>query len=187
MATKTSTASKIRFTATLLQPAELEKGATWTFLLLPKDASAKLPTRGSTTVEGTLNGIPFRAIAEPDGQRSHWLRIERKLRESAGAKAGDEVTLEITQSDEEMEATIPPDLKKALDAAPATARAAWSDTTALARRDWIAWVVGARQEKTRAHRIEKACDMLAKGKKRVCCFDRSGFYSKEMSAPKAAE
>ena len=28
--------------------------------------------------------------------------------------------------------------------------------------------------------------MLGSGKRRVCCFDRSGFYSKSMSAPKAA-
>ena len=34
-------------------------------------------------------------------------------------------------------------------------------------------------------RIGKACDMLAKGKRRVCCFDRSGMYSKSMSCPVA--
>jgi len=29
--------------------------------------------------------------------------------------------------------------------------------------------------------------MLSAGKKRVCCFDSSGFYSKSFSAPKAVE
>jgi hypothetical protein len=29
--------------------------------------------------------------------------------------------------------------------------------------------------------------MLASGKRRACCFDRSGIYSKAFSAPKAAE
>jgi len=28
--------------------------------------------------------------------------------------------------------------------------------------------------------------MLGKGKRRVCCFDRSGFYSQTLSAPEAA-
>jgi hypothetical protein len=37
-----------------------------------------------------------------------------------------------------------------------------------------------------ARRIKNACSMLAAGKRRVCCFDRSGFYSKSMSAPKSA-
>jgi hypothetical protein len=37
-----------------------------------------------------------------------------------------------------------------------------------------------------ARRIKNACSMLAAGKRRVCCFDRSGFYSKSLSAPKSA-
>jgi len=48
-----------------------------------------------TTVEGTINGFPFRATLEPDRQRSHWLKVNRKMREAAGADAGDVVTLEI--------------------------------------------------------------------------------------------
>ncbi|PYK22815.1 MAG: hypothetical protein DME59_18975 [Verrucomicrobia bacterium] len=42
------------------------------------------------------------------------------------------------------------------------------------------------QPETRARRIKNACSMLAAGKRRVCSFDRSGFYSKSLSAPKAA-
>ena len=76
--------SKISFSAKLLRPAEAGKGEAWTFLILPKDASAKLPSRGMTTVEGTINGCPFRANLEPDGQNSHWLKMDRKLREAAG-------------------------------------------------------------------------------------------------------
>jgi hypothetical protein len=66
------------------------------------------------------------------------------------------------------------------------ARALWSDITPNARRDWIHWITSAKQAETRVRRIKNACSMLAAGKRRVCCFDRSGFYSKSMSAPKAA-
>jgi Bacteriocin-protection, YdeI or OmpD-Associated len=62
----------------------------------------------------------------------------------------------------------------------------WSDITPNARRDWIHWITSPKQEETRARRIKNACSMLTAGKRRVCCFDRSGFYSKSMSAPKAA-
>ena len=48
-----------------------------------------------TAIEGTINGVPFQAVLEPDGQKSHWLKVNRKLREAAGADAGDVVTLEI--------------------------------------------------------------------------------------------
>ncbi len=50
----------------------------------------------------------------------------------------------------------------------------------------IHWITSAKEEETRARRIKNACSMLAAGKRRVCCFDRSGFYNKSLSAPKAA-
>ena len=176
----------IRFKAKLFRPAEGAKDGAWTFLTLPKNASAKLPSRGMTAIEGTINGFPFQAMLEPDGQKSHWLKVDRKLREAAGADAGDIVTLEIALAAEEPEPAVPADLRKALAAAAPKARALWADITPIARRDWIHWITSAKQEETRARRIKNACSMLAAGKRRVCCFDRSGFSSKSMSAPKAA-
>jgi hypothetical protein len=138
-----------------------------------------------TAVEGSINGFPFQATLEPDGQKSHWLKVDRKMREAAGASAGDVVTLEIAPAAKEPEARVPADLRKALAVAP-KARASWSDITPIARRDWIHWISSAKRPETRARRIENACSMLASGKRRVCCFDRSGFYSKSLSPPKAA-
>ncbi len=181
----TKTASKIRFKAKLLRPAATVKAGSWIFLTLPQNASAKLPSRGMTSVEGTLNGFPFRATLEPDGRKSHWLKVDRKLREAAGAEAGDVVTLEIARMEQEPEPSVPADLRKALAAAP-KARALWADITPMARRDWIHWIVSAKQAETRTRRIKNACSMLVAGKRRPCCFDRSGFYSKSLSAPKAA-
>ena len=183
----TKTASKIRFRAKLFRPAATptRSRGSWTFLTLPKNASAKLPSRSMASVEGTINGFPFRATLEPDGQGSHWLRVDRKLREAAGADAGDVVMLEIAPVGEEPEPKVPADLRKALAAAP-QARASWSDITPIARRDWIHWITSAKQLETRARRVGNACAMLAAGKRRVCCFDRSGFYSKSLSSPKAA-
>ena len=103
----TETASKIRFRAKLFRPAATSKVGSWTFLTLPKNASSKLPSRGMTTVEGTINGFVFRATLEPDGQRSHWLSVNRKMREAAGADAGDVVTLEIAPAGEEPEPRVP--------------------------------------------------------------------------------
>jgi len=180
------TNSKIRFKARLLQPADNTTSESWTFIVLPQTASAKLPSRGMTAVEGTINAFPFQAVLEPDGQKSHWLKVDRKLRKAAGADAGDIVTLEIAPAAKEPESTVPPDLKKALAAADSKTRRVWSDITPAARRDWIHWITSAKQEETRARRIQNACSMLAAGKRRPCCFDRSGFYSKSLSAPKVA-
>jgi hypothetical protein len=179
-------APKIRFTAKILRPESHAKGSAWTFLVLPKDVSAKLPTRGMTTVEGTLNGYSFLATLEPDGQRSHWLKVTGKMSKDAGVNAGDLATLEIAPVSREPEPRVPADLSKALAAAP-KARALWSDITPIARRDWIHWITSARKSETRTRRINNACDMLAAGKRRVCCFDRSGIYSKGLSSPVAAD
>src|SRR5260221_9662374 len=120
----TKTDSKIRFRAKLFRPAATAKAGSWTFLTLPKDASAKLPSRGMTTVEGTINGSPFRATLEPDGEKSHWLKVDRKMSEAAGADAGDVVTLEIAPVGKEPEPKVPADLRKTLAAAP-KARGLW--------------------------------------------------------------
>jgi hypothetical protein len=182
------TISKIRFSATLLRPkanANSGRAASWIFLNLPKEASAKLPARGMVSVEGTLNGSPFQATLEPDGQGGHWLKVDRKLREAAGAQAGDVVSLRIAPMTEEPEPKVPADLRKALAGAPAKAREVWSDITPAARRDFIHWITSGKRAETRVKRIETACDMLAKGKRRPCCFDRSGMYDKSLSCPVA--
>ena len=154
--------------------------------MLPKTESDRLPRRGRTTVEGTLNGRAFQATLEPDGQLSHWLTVGKELREASGMGIGDMVTLEISPVKQEPEPKVPADLRKALAEFP-EAKAVWDATTTIARLDWIHWIESAKQSNTRERRIENACDMLASGKMRVCCFDQSGFYSKSLSAPQAAD
>lgn len=175
-----------RFTTKLLRPTTSGDEHSWAFLVLPKSASEKLPRRGRTSVEGTINGHSFQATLEPDGQLSHWLKVDKALREASGAEIGDTVTLELAAMANEPEPMLPLDLLQALSASP-EAKAVWDATTTIARVDWIHWIESAKQAKTRKSRVETACDKLAAGEKRVCCFDQSGFYSKSLSAPKAAE
>jgi uncharacterized protein YdeI (YjbR/CyaY-like superfamily) len=64
---------------------------------------------------------------------------------------------------------VPADLHQALATTP-VARAPWQNLTPIARRDFITWIESAKQAETRARRIEKACSMLAAGKRRPCCY-----------------
>ncbi len=184
--TRNPTPTTIRFDAKLLRPLT-QRPVSWTFLNLPQAASARLPSRGVVSVEGTLNDVPMSATLEPDGGGGHWLKVDRKLRDAAGVRAGDTVTLEIVPAAEEPEPKIPTDLRKALALAPAKAREVWSDITPRARRDWVQWITSAKQAETRERRVHTACDMLAKGKRRPCCFDKSGIYSKSIKPPVADE
>src|SRR5437870_1419568 len=153
----------IRFKAKLFRPAKSEKAGSWTFLTLPPNASAELPSRGMTAIEGTINGFPFQATLEPDGQKSHWLKVDRKLCEAAGAEAGDTVTLEIAPAAKEPEPTMPADLRKALATAARKARALWTDTARNARGDWIPWSTSAKQPETHARRFKKSCSRSLAG------------------------
>ena len=66
---------------------------------------------------------------------------------------------------EESEPGMPTDLRKALATDP-VAKAKWSDLTPIARRDFVSWMDSAKQPEKHRGRIEKACVMLAAGKRR---------------------
>lgn len=174
-----------KFSATILRPAQMGDTVAWGFIVLPKEISETLPRRGRTSIDGSINGYVFQATLEPDGQLSHWLKLTQPLLDSAGVQVGESANFSVKPVGQEPEPEVPQDLQQALVAHP-NALATWQDTTTIARLDWIHWITSAKQAKTRLQRISNACDMLASGKKRVCCFDPSGFYSKAFSAPKTA-
>lgn len=74
----------------------------------------------------------------------------------------------------EADAKVPSDLRRAL-AEAAKAKAAWTDLTPIARRDFISWIDSAKQAETRTRRIARACSMLAAGKRRPCCYSIVSF------------
>ena len=155
--------------------ATLEKVGDYTILRLPKEASAQLPSRGMAMVEGTINGQLFQAPLEPDGRKSHWLKLADladKTQRAIGAQAGDTVTLAIAPSKEWPEPTVPDDLMQALADDP-EAYAMWQSTTPIARWDWIRSVRSTPNPETRKRRIQVACSKLRGGKPRQCCFNRS--------------
>jgi hypothetical protein len=170
----------------VLQRPATPRNARWTFLVLPREASARLPTRGMATADVELGGHRFRATLQPDGRGGHWLKVSAAQREAAGLQVGDRVAVALRPAPEALEPQVPADLRRALAGAPDAAWQ-WSALTPAARRDWVQWLDSAKQAATRERRIASSCDMLAAGKRRVCCFDRSGIYSKAIAAPVAAD
>jgi hypothetical protein len=141
----------------------------WTILRLPESASAKLPSRGQTMVEGTINGFHFQTPLEPDGKLSHWFRVDKAMREAAGVDAGDTVTLSIEPTKAWPE---PDDGKSALAAIP-EAYSLWQQITPMARWEWIRWIRSTGQTETRQRRVEVACSKLKAGERRPCCWNRN--------------
>ncbi|HKR81997.1 MAG TPA: YdeI/OmpD-associated family protein [Candidatus Saccharimonadales bacterium] len=163
---KASKLPTIRFTATLFKIGE------WTILRLPKDASAKLPSRGQAMVEGAINGFHFQTPLEPDGDWSHWFKLNEALLANAKVAAGDTVTMECKPMKDWPEPDVPADLKRALAAAP-RAYALWERVTPMAHWEWIRWIRSTNRQETRQRRVEVAISKLEAGKRRPCCWNRN--------------
>lgn len=65
--------------------------------------------------------------------------------------------------------TIPKDVRAAFVTKPRVIKT-WEDITPLARNEWICWITSAKKQETREKRIVWACDSLASGKRRPCCW-----------------
>lgn len=168
----------INIMSTIRFETKLYKINSRTILRLPEDASAKLPSRSMIMVAGTINGIPFKALLEPDGRYgpglrpSHWFAPDKKLLDDARATAGDTVKVSLEPTKEWIEPEVPEDLIKALATSPKAA-ALWKDITPSARWDWIRWIRAVKTPETRQKHIEVALDKLNKGMRRPCCFNRN--------------
>ena len=132
-------------------------------VVLPKQASAQLPSRGMVMVEGTLNGAKFQTPLEPDGKGSHWF----KVRIGTG-----KATVSIEPSKQWPEPELPVDLKKALGSSPKI-QPLWDRITPMARWDWLRWINATANSETRQKRIDVAFSKLKQGDRRPCCFNRT--------------
>ncbi len=157
---------------------KLYKIKDWIILRLPEEASAKLPTRAMLMVTGTLNGVPFKTLLEPDGtyasdkKPSHWFSPDKELLDKTGVKVGDNVQVALEPTKEWIEPEVPTDVKKAL-ATSKKAEDLWKDITPSARWDWIRWVRAVKTAETREKHLRVMLDKLNRGMRRPCCFNRN--------------
>ncbi len=158
---------RIRFGAAL---STIDRSAV---LRLPAPASRKLPSRSQVAVHGSINGVDFETVLEPDGYFGHWMRVDDALRTRAGLKVGEPAAVEVEPLDRWPEPTLPRDLKAALAAAPAAIQRLWEEITPMARWEWVRWVEATANPATRKRRVEVSISKLQSGKRRPCCFNLS--------------
>ena len=160
-------------TATIRFDALLRTANGQAFFQVPKPASEKLPSRGQVAAHGTINGLAFQTVIEPDGNFGHWIRVDAKLQKAAGVATGEQATVEVEPANQWPEPAVPLDLKKALAAAPQKIRELWKAITPMARWEWVRWVNETKSPDTRKRRIEVSISKLTSGKRRPCCFNLS--------------
>ena len=96
--------------ATIRFDAALSTIDTSTVLRLPETPSKNLSSRGQAAVYGTINGVEFQTVLEPDGNFGHWMRANDSLQHAAGISAGDTATLDIEVIKDWPEPSVPQDL-----------------------------------------------------------------------------
>ena len=173
--TRRTRGAAIRFDATL------STIGTSTVLRLPETASKNLPSRGQVAVYGTINGVEFQTVLEPDGNSGHWMRVDDTLQHAAGISAGDTAALGIEVTKDWPEPSVPDDLGTALAAAPQKIQDLWNQITPMARWEWVRWVNATKNPDTRGRRVDVSISKMNGGKRRPCCFNLAACTDPDLS------
>ena len=115
--------------------------------------------KAKVPVKVTINGYTWRSTV---GNRGgiQYIVVNAEARRNAGVSAGDFVTITLEPDTEKREIEIPTALQKALGAKLTQKLNGLSSTH---KKEFIVWYSGAKQEETRARRVEKMKQMLSSG------------------------
>jgi hypothetical protein len=133
-------------------------------ITVPFDVEQAFGARGRVPVRGLLNTSPFRSSVFRMGGDNHFMVVNRHLREAAGIRGGELVTVLLERDDEPRVIEPPDDFAQALDAND-EARATWDDLSYTHQREHVEHIEGAKKPETRRRRIEKSVAQLAAGKR----------------------
>jgi hypothetical protein len=148
------------FSSRLVKP---EGTGTWTYAPVPPEVELLLGERGLIKVKGTVNGVPVQSSLMPQGDGSHYIVINKSIREKAGVKAGDPVKLELELDATERQIEIPDDLKQLLDKNP-PASLAFNALSYSHRKEYVDYINAAKRADTHSRRLEKILPMISQKK-----------------------
>jgi hypothetical protein len=110
-------------------------------------------------VKVTINGYTYRStICSMGGVVA--IPLRRSNREAAGLEGGETVNVKLESDTEKREIKPPPDLAKALKAAP-PAWDRWQELSFSHQREYVEAIQGAKKPETRERRVEGAVRMIA--------------------------
>jgi hypothetical protein len=92
--------------------AKIEEINSVVLLRLPMEASGQLPSRSPVMIKGFITGNNVVTPLEPDGEKGHFMLIDKKLQESLQSKIGDILEVELEATKDWLESSIPKDFYK---------------------------------------------------------------------------
>jgi hypothetical protein len=150
--------------ATIRVELETAEGKSATGFAVPDEVVDELGGGRRPKVVITVNGYEYRTSIARMGER-YLVPVSAERRRAAGVQAGDQldVTLELDTAPREVD--VPDDLAAALAAEPAAK--AFFDTLSHSAKSWhVLQVTGAKKPETRANRVRKSVELLARGRAR---------------------
>jgi uncharacterized protein YdeI (YjbR/CyaY-like superfamily) len=131
----------------------------WTIIRVPFDAARVFGMRGQINVKGEINGFPFRTCLFPTKDGGHILLVNKKMQESAGARAGTAADFTLELDTGKRIAKAPDSLKRILAEDRSLSR--WYDGLNQSTRNDIAkWVTEPKSNSARARRVEQIAERL---------------------------
>jgi hypothetical protein len=132
---------------------------TWTYFAIPFDVKKVFGATSRVQVKGMVDGSPFKSTLLPKGDGTHFMVVNKEIRDAIGKSAGDrvKVTMEIDTSARTV--IVPKDLERALKQN-SMAREFFNRLPYSHKKQYVDWIESAKKSDTRQNRIRKAIDML---------------------------
>jgi bacteriocin resistance YdeI/OmpD-like protein/uncharacterized protein DUF1905 len=134
-----------------------------TFVEIPPDILAALGARQRPPIRVVINGIELRTTIAVYGGRSY-IGVRREIREAAQVAPGDAIEVSLELDDQPRTVDLPDDLAAALAADP-EARRVFEGLSFSNRKEYVAWVLTAKQSTTRQRRVAEASELLKSGRR----------------------
>jgi hypothetical protein len=136
---------------------------TATYIDIPFNVEKEFGGKGRVAVKVTINGFPYRTSIVSKGNGTHWMCVNKSMRDGGKVKVGDIAQFTMEKDTEIRTVEIPSDLKNALDKNP-KAKAIFEKYPYTHRKEFVQYINEAKKEETRIRRIEKTIEMLLQKK-----------------------
>jgi hypothetical protein len=133
------------------------------FVEVPPDILAALGPGKRPAVRVVINGVELRTTIAVYGGRSY-IGLRREIQEAAEVAPGEEIEVDVEADDQPRTVDLPDDLVAALAADPEAGRI-FDGLSFTNRKEYVAWVVGAKLPTTRERRVAEAPALLKSGRR----------------------
>jgi uncharacterized protein YdeI (YjbR/CyaY-like superfamily) len=131
----------------------------WVIVWIPFEVYKAWGSRGRVKVRGEINGFPFRTSLFPTRKGTHFLLVNKKMQEGAGAMEGSAAEFTLEPDTAERTIDVPAELKRYL--AEDRAFRCWFDGLNYSIRKWLTDLIYASKNPgTRARRAEQVAEQV---------------------------